>query len=295
VEAGDFDFSAFERRPTGEETEQYYAAGEAGDLGPEWKSDGIGCDVAIVITLLGVGALFGCHWWWGASVVSISIELAIFALLVAVGALVHFRGIPDSRDDRVRLVQFARTNGIKAWFGDSDDDVPIAAMPAEILPLPSTDVERFDWQMAGRDVRAGEITFLRRNEYRLSTTRRYIAVRHGGQLPRLFCKRHDELRTHAASIKYSSTDPYDWHTVAFDDHDPPRKAVFCERGSSTRVRELFSADFIDELFAIEQARWIEADPEWISIRLYDGLSSRSDWEDAISAIDLVITRLLEQH
>lgn len=263
MEAGDFDFSAFERRPTGEETEQYYAAGEAGDLGPEWKSDGIGCDVAIVITLLGVGALFGYHWWWGASVVSISIELAIFALLVAVGALVRYRGIPDSRYDRVRLVQFARTNGIKAWFGDSDDDVPIAAMPAEILPLPSTDVERFDWQMAGRDVRAGEFTFLRRSEYRLSTTRRYIAVRHGGRLPRLFCKRHDELRTHAASIKYSSTDPYDWHTVAFDDHDPPRKAVGCENGSSTRARELFSADFIDELFAIEQARWIEADPEWI--------------------------------
>src|SRR5699024_3497017 len=122
-----------------------------------------------------------------------------------------------------------------------------------------------------------------------------LAVRQGGQLARPCCKRHDELRTHAASIKYSSTDPYDWHTVAFDDHDPPRRAVFCERGSSTRVRELFSADFIDELFAIEQARWIEADPEWISIRLCEGLSSRSNWEDAISAIDLVITRLLDQH
>lgn len=59
------------------------------------------------------------------------------------------------------------------------------------------------------------------------------------------------------------------------------------------MRDLFSADLIDELFAIEQVRWIEADPEWISIRLYDGLSSRSNWEDAISAIDLVITRLLE--
>src|SRR5699024_11091353 len=147
VEAGDFDFSVFERKPTEEETEQYYDAGEAGELGPEWKSDGIGCDIAIVVTLLGVGTLFGCHWWWGASVVSISIELVIFALLVAVGALVHFRGIPESRDDRVSLVQFASANGIKAWFGDSDDDVPIAALPAEVLPLPSTDVERFDWQM----------------------------------------------------------------------------------------------------------------------------------------------------
>src|SRR5699024_3998227 len=126
--------------------------------------------------LIGVGTLFGCHWWWGASVVSISIELVIFALLVAVGALVHFRGIPESRDDRVSLVQFASANGIKAWFGDSNDDVP-AALPAEILPLPSTDVERFDWQMAGRDVRAGEFTFLRSSLDRRSTTRRYTAVR----------------------------------------------------------------------------------------------------------------------
>src|SRR5699024_3900162 len=171
-------------------------------------------------------------WWWGASVVAISIELVIFAVLVAVGALVHFRGIPESRDDRVSLVQFARANGIKEWFGDSNDDVPTAALPAEILPLPSTHVERFDWQMADRDVRAGAFTFLRRSQDRLSTTLRYIAVRHGGRLPRLFCKRHDETRIHATSTKYSNTDPYDWHTVAFDDHDPPRKAVFCERGSS---------------------------------------------------------------
>src|SRR5699024_8626038 len=121
---------------------------------------------------------------------------------------------------------------------------------------------------------AGEFTFLRRSQDRLSTTRRYIAVRHGGRLPRLFCKRHDEIRIHAASTKYSNTDPYDWHTVAFDDHDPPRKSVFCERGRTTRVTKLISADFNDELFAIEEVRWIESDPAWISIRIYDRLSSR---------------------
>src|SRR5690625_3830230 len=104
VEAGDFDFSAFERKPTEEETEQFYAAGEAGELGPEWKSDGIGCDIAIVVTLLGVGTLFGCHWWWGASVVSISIDLLLFALLVAVGPHTHFRVIPESSGDGVSLV-----------------------------------------------------------------------------------------------------------------------------------------------------------------------------------------------
>src|SRR5699024_6900634 len=113
--------------------------------------------------------------------------------------------------------------------------------------------------------------------------------------PQPLRKRHTHTTIHAASTQSPNTAPYDWHTVAFDDHDPPRKAVFCERGSSAQVRELFSADFIDELFAIEQVRWIEADPEWISIRLYDGLSSRSNWEDSIEAIDLVITRLLEQH
>src|SRR5699024_5910819 len=265
-------------------------------LGPEWNSpEGIGCEITFGVIIVGVAALFVYHWgWWEASPMSIIIEAAILGLMVLFLAFVHFRATPDARDQRIRLVQFTRMNGIKAWFGDSDDDVPIAALPSEILPLPNTDVERFDWQMAGRDVRAGEFTFFRRSERRLSTTRRYIAVRHGGQLPRLFCQRHDEFRIHVASTKYSNTDPYDWHTVAFDDHDPPRKAVSCERGSSARVRELFSADFIDELFAIDQARWIEADPEWISIRLYDGLSSRSNWEEAISAIDLVITRLLEQ-
>src|SRR5690625_7246899 len=64
VEAGDFDFSAFERKPTEEETEQFYAAGEAGELGPERKSEGRGCAIAVVVAPRGDGKLLGRHRWW---------------------------------------------------------------------------------------------------------------------------------------------------------------------------------------------------------------------------------------
>src|SRR5699024_11694379 len=45
----------------------------------------------------------------------------------------------------------------------------------------------------------------------------------------------------------------------------------------------------------ELARWTESEHERIASGRYDGRSARSSWEDEISAIDLVITRLLVQH
>ncbi|GAA1537145.1 hypothetical protein GCM10009691_10530 [Brevibacterium picturae] len=68
---------------------------------------------------------------------------------------------------------------------------------------------------------------------------------------RLFCQRRDEHRIHVPSTKHSATEPYDRHTIAFDNHDSAWKVADCE----------------------------------ISIRPYDSLSSRSNWEHAISMPD----------
>lgn len=291
----DIDFSAFESEPTEEQTRECCEAGEAGELGPSWSNpNGIGCEVILGLIIVGLAALFAYHWQWGASTVGIIIEVVILVLLLAFGAFIHFSDTPDVEASRVQLVQFAMDNDMSVWFGESEEEPPLAAKPAQATSLYLTNHVRFNWTMAGHEVRAAEYSFRDRTLNYLSRNRRYIAVRLDMDVPRFLCQRRDEYAIHAPTIKYDD-DFYDWHTVTFDedDGDPPL-AVTCENGTSSRVRELITFDFLDELFQNKQARWIEADHEWIAIRLYDRLSSRAEWEAALAAIDLVISQIVDQ-
>ncbi len=297
MEGDEFDFSALHREPTGQERKRFRDAGAQGRLGPGFDPpSGIGCEIVGWLVVAGLVALFLGHWHDGAGTWARVIESVIVLVLIGVGVAARFAGNTPEVTKRVAAVQFAWANDITPWYekiGHEDDeaDVPVAARPDTCQPSTISGEQRFRWTMGGREVQAGQFSC---NVYSHWTqayqphTYRYVAVRHDGDLPRC---RYGPITKSALNSPYTQNE-LDWKRVDFDDHDPPKRWVWCENSAPARVREIFSVDWLQQLDTLGQVTYLEIDREWVSLRIKGTWDEPQPWADGIAAMDLVIDRLV---
>lgn len=295
----EFDFSALHREPTQQERKRFREAGVQGRLGPDFEPpSGIGCQIAGWLFVAALVVLFLVHWHEGAGTWARVIESAIVLVLVGVGVGARLKGDTEEEAKRIAAVQFAWANGITPWYGEYEGDVPVAARPDGCNERTITVEQRFRWAMRGREVQAGQFScYVFGNEDwegAFRHTRRYVAVRHDGDLPRC---RYGPV-TGSPLDAPSTQNELDWKRVDLDDHDPPKRWVWCENRAPARVREVFSTDWWQQLDTFDRVRYLEIDREWVSLRIeaeWDEMEPWDEahtWEHAIPATDLVIERLV---